>query len=70
MHHYCHLTEEEIKGLSLPKLRAYLDEVKTQIDYEIKLHGGEVAEQKEGTIGDIKNLFGWMNGKSMGKKKK
>jgi len=64
------LTEEEIKGLSLPKLRAYLDEVKTQIDYEIKLHGGEVAEQKEATIGDIKNLFGWMNGKSMRKKKK
>ena len=70
MHHYCHLTEEEIKGLSLPTLRAYLDEVKTQIDYEIKLHGGEVAEQKEATIGDIKNLFGWMNGKSMRKKKK
>jgi len=70
LHHYCHLTEEEIKGLSLPKLRAYLDEVKTQIDYEIKLHGGEVAEQKEATIGDIKNLFGWMNGKSMRKKKK
>jgi len=64
------LTEDEIKGLSLPKLTAYLDEVKAQIDYEIKLHGGEVAEQKEGTIGDIKNLFGWMNGKSMGKKKK
>ena len=64
------MTEEEIKGLSLPKLHAYLDEVKEQIDYEIKLHGGEVAEQKEATVNDIKNLFGWMNGKSMRKKKK
>ena len=63
------MSEEEIKGLSLPKLCAYLDEVKDQIDYEITLHGGEVTKQKEATVGDIKNLFGWMNGKA-GKKGK
>ena len=61
------MTEKEIKGLSLPKLHAYLEEVKNQIDYEIKLHGGEVAEQKKATVGDIKNLFGWMNGSKKGK---
>lgn len=61
------MTEEEIKGLSLPKLHAYLDEIKTQIDYEIKLHGGEVEENKKATVSDIKNLFGWMNGSKKGK---
>lgn len=57
------MSEEEIRSLSLPKLCEYLDEIKSQIDYEIKLHGGETTESKEATVGDIKNLFGWMNGK-------
>lgn len=67
LHYYCHLSESEIKHLSLPKLKVYLEQIKLQMEYEIKLHGLEVKDeyinQKRATVGDIKNFFSWINNK-------
>jgi len=63
--HYCSLGIEEIKKLTLPQLQIYLEQVKEQIEYEIKLHGMEVDKKyvkaKKATVQDIKNFFAWAN---------
>lgn len=63
--HYCHLGIEEIRKLTLPQLQIYLEQVREQIEYEIKLHGGEVAKKhikaKKATVQDIKNFFAWVH---------
>jgi hypothetical protein len=65
LHYYCHLSESEIKRLSLPKLKVYLGQIKLQMEYEIRLHGLEVKDeyirQKKATVSDIKNFFSWIN---------
>lgn len=65
LHYYCHLTEDEIRDLSLPKLKLYLEQIKQQIEYEIKLHGLEVKDEyiktRKATVQDIKSFFAWAN---------
>jgi hypothetical protein len=48
----------------------YLHEIKEQINYEIRLHGGDVdMKPKKATVQDIKKLFGWINGGKAKRKK-
>jgi len=51
--------------LTLPQLQIYLEQVREQIEYEIKLHGMEVDKKyvkaKKATVQDIKNFFAWAN---------
>jgi hypothetical protein len=54
--HYCHMTDEQIRKLSLPKLNALLARIDQHVEFTVKLAGGEIEEEHEATEADITQL--------------